>query len=270
MTSTLSRLNAELSPAALFVQPPVVAFRSELTGCPHCGAPLKVLKTYRRRPVTLHMGPFIAQETVLCCDRCPDRPVVHSEELATLVAPGRTFGYDVMVYCGEAMLLRCCDAETLVADLAERNITISASEVRELTARFVVSLAIAQAEASPRLREQLRSAGGYVLHLDATGKGGSARLLTGIDEITGFVLLNAKIQSESADKLFADPIQVQTLTGPRLIQPQRTNNILERFFRRLGRDVAKRTGQKLTEGFLAHLLPDTPLVANLDKPSSVR
>ena len=540
LTSTLSRLSAELSPASLFVQPPVVAFRTELTACPHCNAPLKVLKTYRRRPVTLHMGPFIAHETVLCCDRCPDRPVVHSEELAALVAPGRTFGYDVMVHCGEAMLRRCCDADTLVADLAQRNITISASEVRELTARFVISLAIAQAEASPRLREELRSGGGYVLHLDATGKGGSARLLTGIDEITGFVLLNAKIQSESAqhigefldgiherfgepvavscdmargnlaavadrlpdvpvfichfhflrdlgkdlmdrdytvlrrrlrhhgpkaelrrlqqelrevmrahqkqlaalllaveepepvartaasvpnavvlglfvsslleaerqadgygfpfdqthllffrqaqcvliaakalcsplvlnarqrkpfsrliqllaplcsdrealaaadalerkadvfarlraamriaqprtngglnddgqdlpisrikhnvqrfcediradqqllaadgilamleqidkyaDKLFADPIPVQTLTGARLIQPQRTNNILERFFRRLGRDVAKRTGQRLTEGFLAHLLPDTPLVANLDKPSYV-
>ncbi|EFK12111.1 conserved hypothetical protein, partial [delta proteobacterium NaphS2] len=35
------------------------------------------------------------------------------------------------------------------------------------------------------------------------------------------------------DKLFADPISVHTATGEQLIQPQRTNNILERFFRDL-------------------------------------
>jgi len=526
-----------LCPAALFDQPPSVRFRTRLRRCPHCRTALKVLNTHVREPCTLHVGKFVAHETVLYCPRCPAASVFHSEEMAALVAPNRTFGYDVMVHCGEAMLRRCCNADTVVADLAERNVTISASEVRELAARFVVSLGIAQAEASPRLRQELRSAGGYVLHLDCTGKGGSPRLLTGIDEITGFVLLNAKIASESAehigefldsirerfgdpiavscdmakgnlaalaarlrkvpvfichfhflrdlgkdlmgcdyamlrarlrhhgpkaelrrlqeqlrelmqahhkqlaalllavdepdaalrsapsvpnlvvlgsfvasileaerqadgygfpfdqtrllffrqaqsvltaaqalctplllngrerklfarliqllkplcsdreavaaadalerkasvfarlrtamriaeprtnaglnddgqdvpiatikhsverfcqdihlddkllaidglramlqqidkygDKLFADPIQVQTPKGPRLIQPQRTNNILERFFRRLGRDVAKRTGQKLGEGFLTHLLPDTPLVANLDNP----
>jgi len=34
-------------------------------------------------------------------------------------------------------------------------------------------------------------------------------------------------------KLFADPISVNTPQGPVLIQPQRTSNILERFFRDL-------------------------------------
>ena len=33
------------------------------------------------------------------------------------------------------------------------------------------------------------------------------------------------------EKLFADPIAVHTPTGVRFVQPQRTNNILERFFR---------------------------------------
>ncbi|MCK4305007.1 MAG: hypothetical protein KAY24_12285, partial [Candidatus Eisenbacteria sp.] len=36
-------------------------------------------------------------------------------------------------------------------------------------------------------------------------------------------------------KLFADPFTVQTPSGPILIQPQRTNNILGQFFRRLKR-----------------------------------
>ncbi|MCP4877949.1 MAG: hypothetical protein GY896_21040, partial [Gammaproteobacteria bacterium] len=37
------------------------------------------------------------------------------------------------------------------------------------------------------------------------------------------------------DKLFADPIQVATKTGTVTLQPQRTNNILEQFFRYLKR-----------------------------------
>jgi len=44
------------------------------------------------------------------------------------------------------------------------------------------------------------------------------------------------------DKLFADPITVQTPSGPILIQPQRTNNILEQFFRSLKRANRRRTG----------------------------
>jgi hypothetical protein len=42
------------------------------------------------------------------------------------------------------------------------------------------------------------------------------------------------------DKLFADPIPVQTIEGPKLIQPQRTNNILDRFFRGLKRGNRQR------------------------------
>lgn len=32
------------------------------------------------------------------------------------------------------------------------------------------------------------------------------------------------------EKLFADPLQVNTPNGPVVMQPQRTNNILEHFF----------------------------------------
>ena len=46
-------------------------------------------------------------------------------------------------------------------------------------------------------------------------------------------------------KLFADPITVQTPSGPILIQPQRTNNILEQFFRWLKRAHRRRTPRPL-------------------------
>lgn len=68
----------------------------------------------------------------------------------------------------------------------------------------------------------------------------------------------------SWEKLFADPIIVQTSCGKRIIQPQRTNNDLERFFRALKRTFRRKSGcHSLTKTFYA-ILADTPLVRNLD------
>jgi len=44
------------------------------------------------------------------------------------------------------------------------------------------------------------------------------------------------------EKLFADPILITTPDGVRTIQPQRTNNLLERFFRDEKRRGRKKTG----------------------------
>lgn len=66
------------------------------------------------------------------------------------------------------------------------------------------------------------------------------------------------------DKLFADPIPVQTIEGPKLIQPQRTNNILERFFRGLKRGNRQREGTASLTKTLKTILAETPLVKNLD------
>jgi len=69
------------------------------------------------------------------------------------------------------------------------------------------------------------------------------------------------------DKLFADPIVVNTPTGQLTIQPQRTNNILERFFRDLKRSNRKKSGTVSLNRTLRSMLADTPLVKNLDKPN---
>ena len=69
-----------------------------------------------------------------------------------------------------------------------------------------------------------------------------------------------------ADKLFADPIQVQTPSGPATVYPQRTNNILEQFFRSLRRDHRRRSGDNSMHRALQTMLADTPLVKNLSNP----
>jgi hypothetical protein len=67
-------------------------------------------------------------------------------------------------------------------------------------------------------------------------------------------------------KLFADPIQVDTPAGTVIVQPQRTNNLMEQSFRFLKRDGRKKNGQKALNKTLVGMLADTPLVRNLGNP----
>jgi len=66
------------------------------------------------------------------------------------------------------------------------------------------------------------------------------------------------------EKLFADPLQVITPDGSVLhIQPQRTNNLLERFFRGEKRHSRKKSGTASLSKEIKAVLADTPLVQNL-------
>lgn len=65
------------------------------------------------------------------------------------------------------------------------------------------------------------------------------------------------------EKLFADPIEIVTSEGSQYIQPQRTNNILERFFRGEKRRGRKKSGTASLSKMLKTILADTPLVQNL-------
>ncbi|MEI6262708.1 MAG: hypothetical protein WCR46_22760 [Deltaproteobacteria bacterium] len=68
------------------------------------------------------------------------------------------------------------------------------------------------------------------------------------------------------DKLFADPIEVDTPSGKSIVYPQRTNNILEQFFREIRRKHRRKTGNNSMQRVLQTMLSDTPLIKNLDNP----
>ncbi len=72
------------------------------------------------------------------------------------------------------------------------------------------------------------------------------------------------------EKLFADPITVQTPRGPLVIQPQRTNNLMERLFRDFRRGARRRTGHNSISPFLQGMIADTLLVRNLANPSYLK
>ncbi len=76
----------------------------------------------------------------------------------------------------------------------------------------------------------------------------------------------AKQIDQYGDKLFSDPIEINTPAGFVTIYPQRTNNILEQLFRRQRREYRRRTGNNSMRKRLQTMLADTPLVKNLSNP----
>ena len=71
------------------------------------------------------------------------------------------------------------------------------------------------------------------------------------------------------EKLFCDPVKISTPEGDSFIQPQRTNNILEQFFRGMRRSYRRATGNNSMCKKLQSIIADTPLVKNLDNPDYV-
>lgn len=72
------------------------------------------------------------------------------------------------------------------------------------------------------------------------------------------------------EKLFADPITIYTSSGSVTIQPQRTNNILERFFRDMKRRNRKKSGTNKLTRTLKAMIADSPLVQNLENQEYMR
>ncbi len=194
---SLVRLSRETLPAVLFAQPPVVRFAPERQTC-HCGEPLLVQKT-RRKKVWSLMGPFIARETVSQCGACAS--TFHSDTLLHLVGSRCNVAYDVLVFVGQALFKQHRNTQEVRAELLRRNVRLSISEIEYLGRKFVTYLALAHRKATPRIRQAMQLAGGYVLHLDAMHEGQAPALMTGIDSLSKIVLANVKLPSEHADHI---------------------------------------------------------------------
>jgi len=69
------------------------------------------------------------------------------------------------------------------------------------------------------------------------------------------------------EKLFCDPVKISTPGGDSFIQPQRTNNILEQFFRGMRRSYRRATGNNSMCKKLQIINADNLLVKNLDNPA---
>lgn len=183
----------------LFLEPPEITFRTSLNECPQCGANLNVQKTIFRQVSTLHLGSFLAAETVMFCPKCSG--LFRAEELAALVPSGANFGYDVMVHVGRSMYERHRNEAEIVHELSLENVQISPREVSLLANKFIVYLSLCHQESCPDLVVEMQQRGGYIFHLDATTDGGSPLLMSSIDSLSKTVLGNVKLPSESEEHI---------------------------------------------------------------------
>jgi len=139
-----------------------------------------------------------------------------SRELRNLAPERCKFGYDVMEYVGRALFVECRRDIDIVADLKNRNIEISDSEVPFLGKKFIIYLAIAHRESRDRIRSGMDKRGGYILHLDGTCDGDSPHLISGMDGLSEIILGNIKAPSENSEVLIPFLKDLKQSYGPPL------------------------------------------------------
>ena len=103
--------------------------------------------------MTLAIGAFEAQETVLECKIC--KKIYVSEELQKLIPALCNFGYDVLVYVGKSMYLQYRGEKETREDLRQKNVFLSKKGIAYLAKKFIVYLALAHRESSEKIKNLL-------------------------------------------------------------------------------------------------------------------
>ena len=156
-------------------------------------------------------GPLTAHETLLKCPECSH--VYGSETLLKMVPKRCNVAFEVLVFVGQALFQRHRSLEEVQTELLSRNVRLCASEIDYLGRKFISYLALAHRRATPRIRQEMQMAGGYVLHLDATHEGDAPALMSGMDSLSQFVLDNVKIPSEHRDHIVPFLQEIQRRYG---------------------------------------------------------
>lgn len=143
------------------------------------------------------IGDYHAHETLLKCDGC--HKIYDSKELKQIVPSHCKFGFDIIVYVGNALYKQHRNDIDIHKTLINKNINISLSEISMLGKKFIIYLAIAHHESRDKIKNLMQSKGGYILHLDGTCEGNSLHLMSTIDEISNIVLNNRKIPTENSE-----------------------------------------------------------------------
>lgn len=166
-----------------------------------------VRKTLVRRAITLAHGTFRVHETEYVCGagcREPSgtRTRRRSSNLADVLLPHSSAGYDVMVHVGLRRYLRHQQRGEIRAALArEHGIVVSTGEISRLAHLFLTYLERLQHARRERIREALDQDGGWPLHIDATGEDGRGTLLVLYAGWRKWVLGAYKIPTENADAI---------------------------------------------------------------------
>jgi hypothetical protein len=207
---------------------------------------MHVRKTLRRKGRTLEHGAFLVCETVLVCAAgCTTQVpscaggseriavIQRDTQLARLLLPRRTVGYDVMTFVGFQRFVHHRQRGEIQAVLdADYGIRLSTGEISALARDFVVYLEALHQKRAPALRDALAKDGGWPMHIDATGEDGKGTMLTVYAGWRGWVLGSWKIPTERSDAVlprlhkvaeqFGDPCAIMRDLGRAMIEASDT------------------------------------------------
>lgn len=185
---------------------------------------MHVRKTLEHGGVTLAHGAFRVHEAErVCASGCTEDAgngkghalVRRSAQVASLLLPRSTVGYDVMAHVGIERFVHYHQREEIRGDLASRfGVHLSTGEISTLARKFCTYLkALHEAHAVP-LRAALAADGGWPMHLDSTGEDGQGTLLVIYAGWRNWVLGSWKIPTERAESILPRMAETARLFGP--------------------------------------------------------
>lgn len=250
--------------------------------CSLCAAPMRVQKTTRHDGKTLAHGHFVVCETIYACSTCkvlgPDGKkykhlsVQRHHELATLLLPNSSVGYDVMCFVGRQRYLKHRQRQEIQSDLCRQySIDLSTGEISNLERSFTIYLRTLHETKAGPLKAVIDLGGGYALHIDATCETGRGTLFIAYCGWRRWVLGAWKIPTERADAILPKLQGIEARFGaPRAIMRdlgravgeaaedlvgERDIKILEchmHFLKDIGKDLLAPSHDKLRELFRRH------------------
>lgn len=173
---------------------------------------MHVQKTALHGGRTLAHGTFQVNETIHVCaagctkpglDGKPARALIRRQpEIAALLLPRSTVGYDVMTFVGLERFVRYRQRDEIICTLERTaGLRLSTGEVSDLERRFLVYLRALHEARAGDLRKVLEKDGGWPLHIDCTGEDGQGTLLCAYAGWRGWALGAWKIPTERADAI---------------------------------------------------------------------
>lgn len=177
--------------------------------CDVHGIKLLVLKTDTRGVRSTRYPPFRARRVFLYCPLCKSEAEKTSGldwkymPRITPLARGKSpFSMDVIAQVGRMKFLECKRRNEIREALMEKHgIYASDGTISAMGMEFLARLKCIHMLEFDRLAKDIEDGGGYILGIDGTGDGGSDRIFLGMDLIRDWVLVSARIPSESEENM---------------------------------------------------------------------
>jgi hypothetical protein len=200
-----------LDDAQLFreLEYPLVDFYPERFYCAIHDTRLRMVKTDTRKVRGTQYPPFMARKVFLYCPTCKKEleeyggtSYNHKPDIPVLMRGKSPFPMEIVARVGLKKFIDCMRGDQIQGEFETRyGIHVSTGALSAMSKEFLVRLKCLHMLRMDRLVDEIERGGGYVLGIDGTGDGASDRIFFAMDVLRDWVLVSARIQSESGDNM---------------------------------------------------------------------